>query len=539
MKENIIRVGPRQRHSTPLGRIGIDYIPPLNANIKITAPTRNMNKYAASVEKLPDAFNWTDMNDVKTKRYPGCALDSDKFTQDAPTQAACGSCWAVASASAFSDRVAVFSQTRNVPLSSTFILACAVKDPPDSDQCNGGQAQVALRVCESDGLPTETCWDYSWCTSDPNCSGEEGAPDLDRSNTLIPACAKKGSCVPPSASATFKVFKAKQGSTHFIPKDAIQREIFERGPVVASYFVMGDFVYGSEQAKAGKKPWGQTNGIYMNAPTGTPLYGSTANPAQLMGGHAVVITGWGRAQVPDFDTPIPYWIVRNTWGPKWNEKGYWRHAVSGTYQYKGQPLDINTLIGFDNPVCGTTRMDFKEFRPCPPGTTPDKTRDAHGGVVICDPDMVPKIPCKAPPSPPTPAPPPAPSPAPPPPSPSPPSPPVPPPPPSPSPPAPPTPPSPPTPPAPPSPSPPTPPSPPPAPPSPGPVPSEQGACCYEYDQCKHTSKTHCKTLHGEFLLDQTCNTACKGWLAQNYPLFIVGLIVILFIVLALLLLRRP
>jgi hypothetical protein len=45
-----------------------------------------------------------------------------------------------------------------------------------------------------------------------------------------------------------------------------------------------------------------------------------AKPEKSLGGHAVVITGWGTTDAASVD----YWVVRNSWGVKWGDGGYFR-----------------------------------------------------------------------------------------------------------------------------------------------------------------------------------------------------------------------
>jgi len=40
--------------------------------------------------------------------------------------------------------------------------------------------------------------------------------------------------------------------------------------------------------------------------------------------HGVLIVGYGVTTTRFKKQPLPYWIVKNSWGPKWGEKGYYR-----------------------------------------------------------------------------------------------------------------------------------------------------------------------------------------------------------------------
>lgn len=40
--------------------------------------------------------------------------------------------------------------------------------------------------------------------------------------------------------------------------------------------------------------------------------------------HGVLLVGYGVARYPKFNKVLPYWIVKNSWGPKWGEQGYYR-----------------------------------------------------------------------------------------------------------------------------------------------------------------------------------------------------------------------
>ncbi|KAE8776521.1 KDEL-tailed cysteine endopeptidase CEP1 [Hordeum vulgare] len=58
-------------------------------------------------------------------------------------------------------------------------------------------------------------------------------------------------------------------------------------------------------------------------PSGATVEACFVGPCGTNGTHAMTVVGYGTT---DETNPIDYWIVKNSWGPKWGENGYIRLA---------------------------------------------------------------------------------------------------------------------------------------------------------------------------------------------------------------------
>ncbi|KAH8027815.1 hypothetical protein HPB51_010461 [Rhipicephalus microplus] len=77
------------------------------------------------------------------------------------------------------------------------------------------------------------------------------------------------------------------------------------GPIAVGFEVYPDF-----QAYSG--------GVYQHTTLHRQL-GGPFDPFELTN-HAVLVVGYGF----DHHSQLPYWTVKNSWGPEWGESGFFR-----------------------------------------------------------------------------------------------------------------------------------------------------------------------------------------------------------------------
>ena len=257
-----------------------DYTPLLGAFLDggESLPEKKMRK---KNYKLPESFDPRD-------EYPKC--ESLKEIRD---QANCGSCWAFGAVEAMSDRICIQSgQTDQTRVSAQNLLTCCTGC---GFGCDGGYPSSAWSYWKRNGLctgglygDTSTCQPYFLPPCDHHVDGSHGAcPET----VETPDCKEDCSDGNKKDISTQMTYGA---SAYSVSGEAnIMQELYENGPVEASFTVYEDFpTYRS--------------GVYQHV------------SGSALGGHAIKMIGWG------VENGVKYWLCVNSWNEEWGDKGLFK-----------------------------------------------------------------------------------------------------------------------------------------------------------------------------------------------------------------------
>ncbi|EYC33874.1 hypothetical protein Y032_0001g137 [Ancylostoma ceylanicum] len=250
------------------------------------------------------------------EHWPNCP--SIPYIRD---QSNCVGAYAIAPASAFSDRACIQSNgTIKQHYSATEILSCCGN--VCGYKCHYGHPPGAWDFIQKRGIPTGgryrekgVCKPYAF----PPCGRHANQPYYEdcwpNARWIPPPCRTK--CQPKYRKKSYYEDKLYSHAWYRLPKDEkkIRTEIMTNGPVVAEFSLYSDLFY-------------YKGGIYKHV------------NGEHKGDHQVRIIGWGNENGTD------YWLMANSWNVDWGENGFFR-MVRG----------INHLSVEFDPTCAMVKLN--------------------------------------------------------------------------------------------------------------------------------------------------------------------------------------
>eukprot|EP01084_Bolivina_argentea_P292674 503218_1 len=243
---------------------------------------------------LPANFSWDSQN--------GLSLVTHVRNQGLPYN--CGSCWAVSSVGALSDRLRIdnYRKTKTlgtpIDLSVQFALdICAENSGLDINcgSCNGGSSGLLYEALSKTGISDESCNPYLGITT--SHWGESGYEKY-----LCRTCNRFGDCNYTQANPQMLFIVDEYGEisyeklpTNMTMVNAMKQEIYNRGPIVCSMYAHADSFENYQ------------GGVLTDNAT----YPGTT--------HDIALIGWGQT-----GQGLEYWVGRNSFGTWWGgpQKGF-------------------------------------------------------------------------------------------------------------------------------------------------------------------------------------------------------------------------
>lgn len=223
-----------------------------------------------NLKDLPAAWDWRNVNGTNFLT----------FTRNQHVPVYCGSCWAHGTTSSLADRINILhgGSFPVLSLSPQVIINCKA-----GGTCNGGNPGPVYEFAHKHGIPDDTCQQYiarnpSQYSCSPiqvcqTCTGPVGTQNC-------------------TAVTNPKLWYASEYG-YVAGADRMKAEIYKNGPI-------GCGIDATNKLEA------YTGGIFSQK-----LLFPRIN-------HEVAVVGWG------VENGVEYWIVRNSWGTFWGERGFFR-----------------------------------------------------------------------------------------------------------------------------------------------------------------------------------------------------------------------
>jgi len=250
-------------------------------------------KDSINVENLPDSVDWRDKGVVTPPKNQG----------------GCGSCWAFSTTETVESHVAIATGT--LPTLAPQELVSCMENPDEcggTGGCEGATAVLGFGYVSQYGLSSEN--DYPYAGRDEKCS-------------------RQGPTAKVNGTVVLKTNDA----------DALLQAVATVGPVSISVAASTWSFYGGGTflSLSLLPPNVRT---HKHAHTTGVFDGSFGSHCDVDIDHAVQLVGYGK----DPTSGKFYWLVRNSWGSTWGEKGYirvLRTPGNEPCDYDTTPLDGN------------------------------------------------------------------------------------------------------------------------------------------------------------------------------------------------------
>lgn len=232
----------------------------------------NPNANSNASHPLPPWMDWRDYGVISKVKDQGD----------------CGSCWTFATTGCLEAHIALARLAREGNQLKTPVEVFSEQQLLD---CSRG---FANQGCNG-GLPSHA---FEYIRYAGGLESEEDYPYMEGGNVSHPIRA----CTFESSKLRDETLEAKvpYGAFNLTFRDEFElREVIATtGPVTIAFDVQDDFRF-------------YKKGVYRN---------ETCHRDIQSVNHAVLIVGYGI----DSETNVPYWLVKNSWGPKWGDEGYFR-----------------------------------------------------------------------------------------------------------------------------------------------------------------------------------------------------------------------